>query len=131
MRMSPTLGVTPTSFFGISVMRVLRTSLGANTNPANAYRPSRSAMTAAIRKVFVLMNCRKDPSPRWCRSPILPLIALNQPFAFANVPRRQRVALAGVGVLIAPKRHSHRRAHQVKCLAIHIDQIAPVGLRNM
>src|SRR5258708_144972 len=110
-------------------MTALRTSFGASTKPASAYRPISSATIAAIRKVFVLMNCRKEP-PRY-RSPILPLIALDQAFAFANLTGRQGVTFSGERVVITAKRHSDRGAHQVKRLAIDVDQIAPVSIRHM
>src|SRR5258708_29870105 len=110
-------------------MRALRTSFGASAKPASAYRLISSATIACIRKVFVLMNCRKEPP--WYRSPILSLIALDQAFAFANLTGRQGVTFSGERVVITAKRHSDRGAHQVKRLAIDVDQVSPVSIRHM
>ena len=56
MRMSPTAGVTP-NVLGMSCISVERRIRGANTKPASAYSASSNITTAAILKVFVLVNC--------------------------------------------------------------------------
>src|ERR1700693_2489155 len=54
------------------------------------------------------------------------LVALDEPFALADLPGRQWISLAGKGIFLTFENDAHGRAHQVEGFAVHVDQVTPV-----
>src|SRR5688500_18803841 len=62
-------------------------------------------------------------------APMLPRPAVAHPLALAPLPRRERISLAGEGIVVGTKLQAHRRAVEAVSPTEHVHEIAPVGVR--
>src|SRR6266404_9560274 len=94
---------------------------------------------AATRKLFVFKNPSiGHPHPRPAAASGLSLaklgstlVTLDEPFALADLPGRQRISLACKGIFLTLENDADRRAHQVEGFAVHVDQVAPVRIGDV
>src|ERR1700730_8289564 len=94
---------------------------------------------AAARKVLVLKNpCTGHPLPQRAATSGASLaklrstlVALDEPFALADLPGRQRISLACKRIFLTLENDADRRAHQVESLAVHVHQVAPVPIGHV